>query len=245
MGKFIDLTGQVFGRWTVMEDAGSDKHGNREWLCHCSCDTERTVTGARLRNGTSKSCGSPECTDRFGRLPANFIDLAGKRFGRWLVLRKVYTQNNQMRWVCRCDCGVERRVAGQSLRGGSSTQCRECQAEDRTLSGDASAFNEFVHKYRAGAKHRGICWELTDNEVRALVGRDCEYCGSPPSQVLKVKSRADDLVYNGIDRVNNQLGYTFDNCVTCCKTCNFAKRDMTLDEFVSWVRRVNVHMWGR
>lgn len=44
--------------------------------------------------------------------------------------------------------------------------------------------------------------------------------------------------YNGIDRVDNNKGYTITNSVPCCKDCNFAKRDMTHDEFIAWVTRV-------
>lgn len=52
-----DLTGKVFGRWTVL---GKDKDRKRgHWYCKCSCgDTDvRSVSGSRLRDGDSKSCG--------------------------------------------------------------------------------------------------------------------------------------------------------------------------------------------
>lgn len=38
MGKKVrDLTGQTFGKLTVIERAGSDKHGNALWKCQCNC----------------------------------------------------------------------------------------------------------------------------------------------------------------------------------------------------------------
>jgi hypothetical protein len=59
MGKFIDLTGQVFGRWTVIEGEGRDKHGHALWLCRCSClkKTEKIVVGSSLIRCLTKSCG--------------------------------------------------------------------------------------------------------------------------------------------------------------------------------------------
>jgi hypothetical protein len=58
MGKFIDLTGKQFGRWTVIEEAGRNVRGNALWLCRCSCSgTEKIIVGACLRNGSSNSCG--------------------------------------------------------------------------------------------------------------------------------------------------------------------------------------------
>lgn len=53
----IDLTGQPYGRWLVLEEAGHDKNGHDFWRCRCSCGTERVVLGSSLRNEKSKSCG--------------------------------------------------------------------------------------------------------------------------------------------------------------------------------------------
>lgn len=53
----IDLTGQTFGKWHVLEAAGSTKRGKRLWLCKCDCGTERTVNGTDLRGRKSSSCG--------------------------------------------------------------------------------------------------------------------------------------------------------------------------------------------
>ena len=56
MGKLIDLTGQKFGRLTVLERA--EKRGNHYyWKCLCSCGAEKIVQGCSLRNGAILSCG--------------------------------------------------------------------------------------------------------------------------------------------------------------------------------------------
>jgi hypothetical protein len=47
------------------------------------------------------------------------IDLTGKRFGRWRVIR--YARDR--RWFCVCDCGTRRAVCGKSLRNGGSRSC--------------------------------------------------------------------------------------------------------------------------
>ena len=54
--KFIDLTGQVFGHWTVLR---FDRIHNKAsmWQCQCSCGTVRSVSGYVLRSGRSTSCG--------------------------------------------------------------------------------------------------------------------------------------------------------------------------------------------
>lgn len=63
-GKLIDLTGQRFGRWTVVRRKGSypapDK--SSRWLCRCDCGRTRLVGTRSLRTGDSRSCG---CARRY------------------------------------------------------------------------------------------------------------------------------------------------------------------------------------
>jgi hypothetical protein len=54
----FDLTGQIFGRLTVISRSVRDKNGFRTWLCRCECDgNERTYRVDALRFGKAKSCG--------------------------------------------------------------------------------------------------------------------------------------------------------------------------------------------
>lgn len=52
-----DLTGQRFGRLTVIQREGNCKWGSIMWLCHCDCGGEKIVSGATLRDGRTQSCG--------------------------------------------------------------------------------------------------------------------------------------------------------------------------------------------
>jgi hypothetical protein len=66
-----------------------------------------------------------------------------------------------------------------------------------------------------------------------------------PSQILKGQSKNSDYRYNGVDRVNNGIGYEPDNSVSCCKICNRAKDVMTQEGFLTWVGRVQkVQDWA-
>lgn len=57
VGRFIDLTGQRFGRLKVLGIDGKDKHRKLTWRCLCDCGNETVVGGCRLRSGNTKSCG--------------------------------------------------------------------------------------------------------------------------------------------------------------------------------------------
>ncbi len=53
----IDLTGQKIGRWTVIEQAGTNSRQSTLWRCRCECGTEKVIVGIVLRDGRSQSCG--------------------------------------------------------------------------------------------------------------------------------------------------------------------------------------------
>lgn len=57
MGYQIDLRGQKYGRLTVIEFVGNDKHYNSLWKCQCDCGNIITINSNRLRTGNTKSCG--------------------------------------------------------------------------------------------------------------------------------------------------------------------------------------------
>ena len=61
MGKFQDLTGQRFGKLTVIERAENhvQPSGKQyvQWLCKCDCGNETIIRGANLKKGHTKSCG--------------------------------------------------------------------------------------------------------------------------------------------------------------------------------------------
>ena len=128
MAKFNDLTGQSFGRLTVIERAENHILPNGKprtmWLCQCQCGNYTTVSSQSLTNGTTVSCG---CQQRENfRKPIR--DMTGQRFGKLLVLgysrTKVLKSNNhKIIWKCRCDCGNEVEVEGYQLRVGKTQSC--------------------------------------------------------------------------------------------------------------------------
>ena len=56
-----DLTGRVFGRWTVVEQAPRDETGHQRWRVRCCCGVTAVIQVRRLRQGRSLGCGNPQC----------------------------------------------------------------------------------------------------------------------------------------------------------------------------------------
>ena len=57
MGAFIDLTGKKYGRLTVLRRADDNAHNKITWFCACACGREAIALGARLKEGSVRSCG--------------------------------------------------------------------------------------------------------------------------------------------------------------------------------------------
>lgn len=76
---------------------------------------------------------------------------------------------------------------------------------------------------------------------RLLIETPCFYCGQFSQAVCKthsIRGRVDSIMYNGIDRVDNSIGYQPSNCVACCSTCNRLKHTLRQKEFLDKIVRI-------
>ncbi len=235
--KTEDLLGKRFGYLVVIERVSNDRWNHPRWLCRCDCGTEAEVPAKNLRRPRSptRSCG---CRRR------EIIDLTGQRFGRLVCvdyeLRDVpdKKRSNKQRayWHCVCDCGRSTIVTATNLRKGNTTSCG-CS---RVLPDDAVAKRAIAYKYRRSALQRGQEMDLDDDVLADLLQQPCHYCGAGPSNLLRGSGNK-PFPYNGLDRVDNGIGYLLDNVVPCCRQCNFAKGSMSYSDFLAWIDRLVAH----
>lgn len=131
------------------------------------------------------------------------------------------------------DCEQVRKVQYGTLAGRSNsnflkngeTLCSNCA--NKRMSGENNAQykhgNSLYPMYRNNARKRNIFFDLSIEEFEKLIPSNCFYCSD--------KS-------NGIDRWDSNIGYVFDNCVPCCKECNFLKNNTNPDLFVSRIGKM-------
>jgi hypothetical protein len=247
----VDELGNRYGRLVVIEEAGRNRFRNTMWLCQCDCGNTVVVKGVSLRKGEAKSCG---CLGG-GRVNSRVKQEVGNRYGRLLVVEHAGSNGwGAAQWLCRCDCGKEIIVAGTLLRQGKVKSCGCLRLGKKRkphkdggkrgsyrLSKEAS-LNHLYSSYKRGARDRGLVFELTKREFRHLTQEPCFYCGVEPKQKVWNGGSADDTyIYNGLDRKDNDKGYTIDNVVPCCKRCNRAKNVMPAEEFVEMAERIYRH----
>jgi len=166
--------------------------------------------------------------------------------------------------LVQCDCGTK--VLNRKQDFGKTKMCLKCstkkyssnisrfkyqkKTEEERLArflkkapGEVGAERAFRH-YQGAAKKRNKEWNLTFEEFKTIVSQDCHYCGMPPKMIqflysnLKSINEHNKFVRNGIDRVDNSVGYIRENVVACCKECNFAKKDMSVESFIAMAKRI-------
>ena len=117
--KAVDLTGQHFGRWTVLYRNGSDKYHNAIWHCQCECGREKDIKGYILRRGISRSCGclQKETVSKLNKERGHQY-YVGERFNH-LVIKQL---KDELAY-CKCDCGNFLWVKKYDLLKNHTTTC--------------------------------------------------------------------------------------------------------------------------
>src|SRR5258708_5402599 len=242
-----DIAGRVFGRLSVLEYVGSNKYGKRLWRCICACGKEIVVLRGGLTSGKTQSCGCIQkeiASHRMRNLPKRPPrNLVGQKFGKWVVVEdKGKSVSRNRLFLCRCECGKEYVVQYANLMYYDFPKCRDCSYTDRRYTSDALAIGAektLFLQYHWAAESRHYEFVLTSDEFHLLVQGECYYCGSLPSQKVSAGSRYEEVyLYNGIDRIDNEIGYVSSNVRSCCKRCNIAKLNSLETDFYIWIGRV-------
>ena len=129
----IDITGQVFGKLTVIECVGKLDGRRYFWKCQCECGNTVIKEGSSLRSGNTKSCGCGRY-DGFKKYnkqqSVESLIANGTRFGKLKVLKPIGykpqydgASKNRMWYQCQCDCGNICEVSGNQLKNNSKISC--------------------------------------------------------------------------------------------------------------------------
>jgi hypothetical protein len=225
-----NLLNKKFGKLLVIELIYDENKKIHLWKCKCDCGNFKNIPSYNLTHGCATSCGcmkkqrgkntlKPMIGIKFGKLTP--IEISGKE------------KNGQYIYNCICDCGKTFIARGRILRSGGIKSCG-CS---RMLEKGQAAFNRLLRTYKYCAKNRNLNFSLSDNEFENLINKNCYYCDTPPTQNSKGRNYNGTYFYNGIDRVDNCKGYCLENCVTCCKYCNYSKTDRNIEDFKEWIKK--------
>lgn len=160
----------------------------------------------------------------------------GERFGNIIITNQYFNKfDRNLKVDLICDCGIiETNKSFRNVR-----LRRKCLH----LPKQGSALRSLKFNYMRGAEKRDLEFKLTDDQFSKITKQNCIYCGAAPNSIVRSNYNdgstiSDIYVYNGIDRVDNELGYTNENCVPCCKMCNWFKAQSSVKDFINHVNKI-------
>jgi hypothetical protein len=160
-------------------------------------------------------------------------------------------RGNGVYWICLCVCGNLRSIKAQNVRKNHTKSCGCLNKETSRQSikklirvpNGTAAFKSLLRDYKLSAFKRNLDFDLTLEVFTDLINSNCVYCDSPPLAIKRATGNTGEYIkYTGIDRRDNTKGYTLDNSVSCCKICNYAKLNMTEQEFYQWINRLHSNL---
>jgi hypothetical protein len=218
------VIGSKYNMLTVLEK--SSKYGKFNRVkCICDCLNVYYANITHLRSGRIYSCG---CTRRPLYKSKRYKE--GTPHGGMIIIEDTCTLNNNKskERILKLKCTF----CSKEIYGTSHVKIKSCGClnQEKLLSIIDREYNSFVPH----GIYRNLEVSLTKEEFGFLIFQNCHYCGAPPSY----KTIKGNKLKQGIDRVFNNLGYFYLNCVPCCFDCNKHKGVSSYFEFLGRVKRI-------
>ena len=185
------------------------------------------------------------------------LDIVNQKIGKLLILEYLGNQiwkskNGKERmfkqYKCLCECGNVCNKKRQDLLTNNVKSCgclmdayfkylKERENPNK-LPTNHAAINRMYDRYKINAEKRDHDFLLTKEDLKNLIFNKCYYCNQDPYSKQSLKQSNGNPLINGIDRIDNNIGYTEENCIPCCKKCNFAKHKMSKEEFLDLIKLI-------
>jgi len=156
-------------------------------------------------------------------------------------------KKERKRVLCKCDCGNNIEVDLNNILSMATKSCG-CLKKEKLPIARQNSYNKrkvvnsgikkLFRNYKYTALRKNLDFLIDYDFFFNMSQKHCNYCGIEPS--LKVKNETGSIynLVNGLDRVDNSKGYIVSNLVTCCSKCNYAKRNMTKEDFLNLINRI-------
>lgn len=149
------------------------------------------------------------------------------------ILKRIGSKNQKSLYKYICICGKTRKGIIDDIKSAKSDECR-CGDYKSTYD---ICLDQLYQRYKYTSPHRKLkVFDLKKEWFEKLITGNCYYCDAIPRNKITV-NKVHELKYNGIDRLNNNIGYLETNCVSCCWNCNEKKKNTNKEEFLDWIQK--------
>lgn len=168
---------------------------------------------------------------------AHLLQLLGKRFGSWRVLRLVgMDKSKNAVWLCECNCGAKHRVSATNLNTGRSTRCLSCSKTvhgmDCWRKGKVDLRYTLYVSAKRRARLRGIRFSISLTDV--VIPKKCPLLGVElRAAVGRVQDNSPSL-----DRRDPTKGYTPRNVWVISYKANRMKSNASVSELERLTRNL-------
>lgn len=213
----IAQEGNKVGHLTVLKLLGG-----KDILVKCDCGTEFKTRKKELYRD------NPSC--KKGLCNPFLKNVVGQKNHKLTVVGLCEKRNDvgEILWRCLCECGNYTNIATCHL---NTTKSCGCLIIKRGQEG------WLMRQYIKHASKIGVNFDLSVEQFNSFLNKNCYYCGDRPKNCINV-SKNKKFIYNGIDRKNTTIGYVLNNCVPCCKLCNFSKRKTQYKDFIEMTIKI-------
>ncbi len=177
-------------------------------------------------------------------------DWTGQKYYRLTFIKPTSKRKNisgSIFWEARCDCGNKTYLLPNTAKSGATRSCGCIKEESYSIIGGVRKLHPKISSAR---KHWRQSYKDCDfNLFLTISQKPCHYCGSLPQRKTNYNRKESsvyqkqngDFVYNGLDRIDNSKDHTSDNIVPCCWPCNWMKRTLSSDAFLTHIEKIYKH----
>jgi len=158
--------------------------------------------------------------------------------------KKPIGKNNELRMFVTAECPLCKKhweLDKRYIKTYKSCGCIKKQsATDRGKNQrtEQSHLNFLYKNYRKSAKERNHLWSLDISNFSDIITSNCFYCNASPKIREGKTQQGKPFPTNGIDRMNNNIGYEISNVVPCCSLCNKMKSSLSKEEFLTQICKI-------